>query len=123
MNNASSSGFISLEKAIEMTTRYRENRNAVTNPIYKGQDILPLSDRLNADVFRTLLSKPGCTYIRIYYGMDENLQVRPIIVAVNEKKEDILPSNATLDDESDDIGDDSLRCPPQCPPPSPLNEG
>lgn len=123
MNNASSSGFISLEKAIEMTTRYRENRNAVTNPIYAGKDILPLSDRLNANVFQTLLSKPGCTYIRIYYGMDENLQVRPIVVAVNEKDQDILSSNANLDGESDDVGDDSLRCPPQCPPPSPLNGG
>jgi len=119
MSNASSSGFISLAKAIEMTTRYRQNRNAVINPNFAGQDIIPLSDRFDAKVFQKLLEKPGCTFIRIYYSMDENLKIRPIIVAANENDEDILPTNANL--EGDDIGDDSLRCPPLCPPPSPLN--
>jgi len=121
MNNASSSGFITLAKAVEMTTRYRQNRNGVINPIYSGSDIIPLSDRFSAKVFETLINKPGCAYIRVYYGMDEHLQIRPIVVAVDENDQDILPANANL--ESDDIGDDSLRCPPQCPPPSPLNEG
>lgn len=105
-----------------MTTRYRQNRNEVTNPKYAGQDILPLSDRFDVRVLTTLASKAGCAYIRLYYGMDENLQVRPIVVAVDENDNDILPTNANLEDEGEDIGDDTLRCPPLCPPPSPLNE-
>jgi len=120
MSNTSSPGFISLAKAIDMTSRYRQNRNNVIKTEYSGQDILALSDRFNANVFTTLLNKPGCAFIRLYYGMDENLQVHPIVVAVDENDQDILPVNANL--EGDDIGDDTLRCPPLCPPPSPLNE-
>jgi hypothetical protein len=122
MNNASSSGFISLDKAIEMTTRYRKNRNVVINPTYAGQDILALSDRFDAKVFATLLAKPGCAYIRIYYGMEEDLKIRPLVVAVDENDKDILTSDTNLDAEGEDVGDDSLRCPPLCPPPSPLNQ-
>jgi hypothetical protein len=121
MSNGSSSGFITLAKAIEMTTRYRQNRNVVISPAYQGQDIIPLSDRFNAKVIMALVSKPDCAFIRIYYGMDENLQLRPIVVAVNENDEDILPAGSNLEGENEDIGDDSLRCPPLCPPPSPLN--
>jgi len=121
MSNASSSGFITLAKAIEMTTRYRQNRNVVINPQYAGQDIIPLSDRFDVKVFGALISKPNCAFIRVYYGMDENLQVRPIVVAVNENNEDILPGSSNLEGENEDIGDDSLRCPPLCPVPSPLN--
>ena len=124
MSNGSSSHFISLEKAVEMTKRYRQNREAVTNPNYAGKDILALSDKFDKSVFEILLSKPSCSGIRIYYGMDIDLKIHPIVVAVNEKNEDILPgsgASSTLDD-GDDIGDDTLRCPPICPPGSPLNQ-
>lgn len=122
MSNGSSTGFISLARAIEMTTRYRQNRNSVIDPKYTGQDIIPLSDRFDAKVFAALLAKPGCAYIRIYYGMDNDLKIRPVAVAVDGNDSDILPSSANLEGEGEDIGDDTLRCPPLCPPPSPLNE-
>ena len=120
MDNASSSGFISLAKAKEMTARYRQNRNSVISPSYAGQDIIPICDKFDRNVFDKLLLKPNCMAIRLYYGMDESLKVHPIVVAVNEKDEDILPDESNLE-EGDDIGDDTLRCPPLCPPPSPLN--
>ena len=120
MDNASSSGFISLAKAKEMTTRYRQNRNSVISPTYAGQDLIPICDKFDRNVFDKLLSKPNCTAIRLYYGMDASLKIHPIVVAVNEKDEDILSGDSNL--EADDIGDDSLRCPPYCPPPSPLNQ-
>ena len=124
MAKASSSGFISLTKAKEMTARYRQNRNSIINPSYSDQDIIPICDKFDRNIFDKLLSKPGCSAIRLYYGMDESLKIHPIVVAVNEKDEDILPneSNLETDDIGDDIGDDTLRCPPYCPPPSPLNE-
>ena len=65
MSNGSSSHFISLEKAVEMTKRYRQNREAVTNPTYAGKDILTLSEKFDKSVFEILLAKPGCTGIRI----------------------------------------------------------
>ena len=126
MSNAQSPGFIPLQKAIEMTKTYRQNRNEVTNPVYAGKDILALSDRFDRKVFETLLAKPECVYIRLYYGMDQNMQIRPIVVAVDKDNKDILPDLSNLEEggegEGDDVGDDTIRCPPICPVPSPLNE-
>ena len=120
MSNGSSSHFISLQKAIEMTTRYRQNKEAVTNPTYAGRNILAICDKFDRSMFEILLAKQGCVAIRLYYGMEVDLTIHPIVVAVNQNDEDILPSDGNL--EGDDIGDDTLRCPPYCPVPSPLNQ-
>lgn len=117
------SHFITLQQAIDMTTRYRDNKNNVISPDYAGKNIIALSDTFPREVFDKLLSKSGCSGIRIYYGMDTDLKVHPIVVAINANNEDILPdqsATSTLDGE--DIGDDAMRCPPLCPPPSPLNQ-
>ena len=122
MSNGLSTGFISLSKAIEMTTRYRQNKNAVIAPAYSGNDILAICDTINKAAIEALLAKPGCTAIRLYYGMDDALQLRPILVAVNQNDEDILPANTVNNDVvGTDIVDDTVRCPPWCPPPSSLN--
>jgi hypothetical protein len=122
MSNGSSTGFISLQEAIEMTTRYRQNKAAVINPTYSGNNILAICDTFNKAAIETLLAKPGCTAIRLYYGMNAELQVRPILVAVNKDDEDMLPPNtAGITTTGEDIVDDTLRCPPFCPPPSALN--
>jgi hypothetical protein len=122
MNNQSS-GFISLPKAIEMTTRYRQNKNTILTPEYAAKDVLSICDTFNKAAIETLLQKPGCAALRLYYGMDEKMVVRPIMVAVNEKDEDMLPAISTLEsgDGGKDIVDDTIKCPPICPPPSPLN--
>lgn len=124
MNNASSSGFISLAKAIEMTTLYRKNKEAIIAPSFAGKNILSICDTFNKAAVAALLAKPDCTAIRLYYGMGDDLQIRPILVAVNAKDMDILPDGSTLDSEDigEDIVDDTVKCPPICPPPSPLNE-
>lgn len=117
----SSTGFISLSKAIEMTTRYRENKDIVTTPAHHNS--LPICDTFKKSAVATLLIKPDCAAIRLYYGMNEDLVICPILVAVNENDEDILPAVSTLDgeDPGEDIVDDTIKCPPICPPPSPLN--
>ncbi|MBS4065290.1 MAG: hypothetical protein KGZ74_12060 [Chitinophagaceae bacterium] len=123
MNQQPSSGFISLPQAIEMTARYRQNRNTILASQYTGKDILSICDTFNKEAIETILKKPGCCALRLYYGMDENMIVRPIMVAVNEKDEDMLPAISTLEsgEEDKDIVDDTIKCPPICPPPSPLN--
>lgn len=117
---AQSPGFISLEKAIEMTQRYRQNKNTVIASSHAGKDILANSDKFDRKVFETLLARPNCKAIRVYYGMREDLKICPIVVAVDANDLDILPASSAA--EGDDIGDDTIRCPPICPPPSPLNE-
>ncbi len=121
MSNGSSTGFISLNKAIEMTSRYRQNKNAVIDPAFSGNDILAICDTINKAAIEALLAKQGCSAIRLYYGMNDDLQLRPILVAVDQNDEDILPNTGNNDEVGTDIVDDALRCPPWCPPPSSLN--
>ena len=115
-------GFISLQQAIDMTTRYRQNKGSVIDPAFSGADILSVCDTFNKAAIEALLAKPGCASIRLYYGMNNGLQVRPILVAVDKNDRDMLPANGSDSAATvEDIVDDTLRCPPWCPPPSSLN--
>lgn len=100
--------FISLETAIAMTTRLRSHHNRV----------LPVSETFDRVAFDQLLSQPGCTQLRIYYGMDEAMQTHAIVVGVNEKNEDILPTTENPDGVIVEAG---KLCPPFCAVSSLLN--
>lgn len=102
---------ISLQQAIVLTTRYRNNQPAGC----------PLSEAFNVDAIEKLVSTPGCRFIRIYYGMKEDGNVVAILVAANEDNEDILPGNDALTTAEPVIIEDAFVCPPLCPKPSPLN--
>jgi hypothetical protein len=134
--------FIPLEKAKQMTALYRKEKE------HKEKIILPLSETFDAEPFRTILNKPGCVSVRIYYGMDDEKRLHAIIVGVNDKNEDMLTDtqstkstlnstttttdNTTVDSSSTTTGDvtdlvedtiieEGQSCPPVCPPTSPLN--
>ena len=117
------SQFIPLDKAVAMTTLYRNQKENVLSEPFKGKNILCISETFDRVVIDTLLAKPGCEAVRIYYGMDEELKIHAIVVPVNGKNEDILPSGApnALTDDDDDIAEEAKRCPDDCAPPSPLN--
>lgn len=108
--------------AIEMTSRYRANKDAILNSSYTNQDILALSDTMNKEALRDLMDDTNCKAFRIYYGMDADLKIKPIIVGVNEDNEDMLPPPDSLSEVIYTIADDTQRCPPICPPSSYLNE-
>jgi hypothetical protein len=105
---------ISLQAAIEMTTLYRANKPSDS----------PLCETFEMAAIQKLLATPGCASLRIYYGMKENREVHAILVAANSEGEDILPLHKASSSEEDDeeiILEDGYRCPPLCPPGSPLN--
>ena len=106
--------FIPLSQAVEMTTRFRTNKDNVVALSFSGQDILANSDTFDVQSIKELLNKPNCTAVRLYYGMDETLKIKPILVAVNGSDEDIIEGDQTAID-------DTIRCPPICPLSSPLN--
>lgn len=118
------SHFIALPRAIEMTSLYRSQKENILALAFKNQNILPVCETFNRTDLDTVLSHNGCVGLRVYFGMDELLKVRVIMVGVNENNEDMLPVTSALETDSD-TGDDILeeghRCPPACPPPSPLN--
>lgn len=125
--------FISLEKAKTMTALYRREKDNVVANEHRGKGTLSLSETFDAECFRAVLSKPECTGIRIYYGMDDLLKVHAIVVGVNSNNEDILPlmqntastidTTITVSTDDDDTGiiEEGISCPPGCPPPSALN--
>jgi hypothetical protein len=113
MNNV-----ISLQQAIDMTTRFRDQNNS------GGKYSVFNCETFDRAVFDQILSQTGCVKMRIYSGLDENNVYHAIIVGVNEKDEDMLPTelNSTVTgDGKNTIGEDGITCPPYCPPPSPLN--
>lgn len=124
MNNV-----ITLDQAIQMTTLFREQRAGLLRPDLADKNILLTSETFDRAAFDQILSQPGCTGLRVYYGMKEDLQLRAIIVGVNANNEDLLPSNAgttgaepagTMADSAL-IAEDGITCPPICAPSSPLN--
>lgn len=114
--------FITLNNAVEMTGRYRSDKEAILATAYQNQNILPNSETFNRNAFDTLLATEGCAGIRIYYGMDENLKLHAILVAVNEDNEDLLPQQNSLTVTDPPIVEEGQRCPDLCPPPSELND-
>ena len=116
------SNFISLEQAVAMTTRYRNEMEAVLAPAYKGKDILPICETFDRSSFDALLAEQGAMFIRIYLGMGADSKIRVIAVAASEKGDDILPAaGKALADDGASIVEDGIRCPTNCPAASPLN--
>lgn len=113
---------ISLEQAIELTTRYRNEKEQILKPEYAGKNILALSETYDKSAFEQLTGQPGCVKIRAYFGMDENKNIKLLFVGANDKNEDMLPLNAqAIAGGGASIQDIGQRCPPICPPSSPLN--
>jgi len=86
---------------------------------------MPLCETFSREAIDRLLATPGCTQIRIYYGIKEAMDISAILVAADAEDGDLLPAlteNFNSGDEDDlIIVDDSFRCPPHCPPSSLLN--
>jgi len=104
---------ISLQTAIDMTSRYKGKR-----PIN-----FPICETFEKTAIQKLLDTAGCASFRIYYGMKADERVDAILVAVDAEGNDILPPLANTDTGTTDpvIIEDGYRCPDDCPPSSSLN--
>ncbi len=117
------SHFITLERAQQMTSLYRRERENVLQPEHKDKNILPIAETFDRAAFDAVLAKEGCASIRIYYGMDDALKLHALIVGADKMGKDIIAATQpglVLDGEGDDIIEDGQRCPDECSPPSPL---
>ncbi|HMK05167.1 MAG TPA: hypothetical protein VK489_13275 [Ferruginibacter sp.] len=85
------SHFIPLPQAVEMTARYREDKERILVPEMRGKNILPVCETFNRDAFDLLLNEGGCVGLRLYFSMGVDLKIRIIAVGVNSKNEDMLP--------------------------------
>ena len=113
---------ISLQQAIEMTSRYRKEKGVILRPEV-DKNVLPICESFNKTAFEELSRQPGCVGIRCYFGMDEKNNIKVLFVGVNDKDEDMLPpAGPQLAGGGSSIADVGQRCPPICPPSSPLND-
>jgi hypothetical protein len=118
--------FITHAQAREMTRRFRENRDNVLQPEYKGRYLIPDAETFDRAAFDQVLAQEGCTALRIYYGMDEKLDVHAIIVGVDKEGRNIVPTTTATNEEGDPESGEGdgftgfietgVRCPPTCPP-------
>lgn len=105
---------ISLQEAIALTTRYRNN------PVTDA----PFSETYDAASVKVMLNQLGCQSFRLYLGRKPDQKICSVLVAVDENGNDILPPTGlvTITDDEGIILEDAIQCPPICPPPSPLNQ-
>ena len=118
---------ISQDKVKQLTSNYEKNKTKILKKKFHGEAILPTSETFDRAAFDQLLSQDGCVAVRIYFGMDEDLNVKLVVVGVNEKDHDIRPSVSSLKKlKNGDMIDEpvlalasGIRCPPYCTPPPP----
>ena len=119
--------FITLDRAKQLTGKYKKNKIKINT------ETLPICETFDSTPFLTVLNKPGCMGLRIYFGMDEQNMVKVLIVGIDANDRDMItipppitslaaPVEGTIydDDGSHDIIEEGLTCPPVCPPDSPL---
>ncbi len=105
-----------------MTTLYRAQMNTILADEFRGQDILVKSEVFSKEQVEKLLAKPGCGFLRIYYGMSQDLTIHALLVSADGSGGDILCNDEEANNEvAEDVLDEADRCPPFCPPASPLN--
>lgn len=114
---------ISLDEAKKMTKKFRDDKDKIVRDEFRGKHLLPDCESFDRIVFDILLQREDCKGVRIYYGMREGSQeVHAIVVGFDAEGKDILPTSGLLMDGTDpEIIENSVPCPPSCPPPSELN--
>jgi hypothetical protein len=111
---------ITLEEGAVMTALYRAEMENVIAPEYKDMGILPICESFDRTAFDSLLALGNCTGVRIYCGMDTNLQIKFVVCGVGENNEDVyIP--ASPGSQEFKVIDQGMRCPDICPPESELN--
>jgi hypothetical protein len=112
---------IKLDVAKKMIGHYKKERERVIRDEHRGKKMLPTCETFDAEAIATLLKQPGCVKVRIYLGMDDNKEVKIILVGVNEKGEDQVPNATEKSLDTYVILEEGERCPDACPPISTLN--
>ena len=118
---------ISTEQIKNLKFKYAQNKNSILKEPFNQNDTLPTSETFERAAFDKILAQDGCVGVRIYYGMDDDLQVSLILIGVDRNGQDIQKTGGNLSKKKDgDISDDpimafsgGLRCPPNCEPPPP----
>lgn len=101
-----------------MVKTYLENKSKVL----PGDLTLPNTETFDSDAFVELLNQPDCVKIRLYYGMNEKLEICAIILGVDSNGNEITIKGKEnlvgINDLDEYVIEKSTKCPPNCPPES-----
>lgn len=118
---------ISRKEAIEQIGRYKKEKKKLLADAYKNKNVLPTCETFARSAMEDLLAQPGCAYIRVYYALNDKDDVHLVLVGADADGKDIVPAADTslvlMRTAGSDgvIIENGVRCPSDCPPPSPLN--
>jgi hypothetical protein len=107
------SHFITRGKADEMIRLYKEMKDKIIDPLYIDRELLANCESFDRAAIEALLGQANCSRIRIHYGMDVDLKVHAIMVAVDDTDNEIIPGNP--DETTEQIIENGSRCPTVCP--------
>ena len=114
---------ISSDKLKKLKSDYAQKKNSILKESYQATDTLPTFEIFDRASLEQILALEGCIGVRMYYGMDENMEVQLIAVGVDENGKDIQSTSNSVDktnvDDSFMAFSSLLRCPPDCTPPPP----
>ena len=91
-----------LDTAAEWTANYRNASPGAVKAHFIGRDLI-----------NKMLEQDGCMGLRIYYALDEKGDKQLIIFGADKDENDLYNGI---------IAEKAIKCPPDCPKGSPLNE-
>jgi len=125
--------FISMKTASELSSNFRHgvvnlSRQLKDSTYLNTNFSMPLSEEFNRDAICALLNQKGAKGIRICLGQDNKGVIRMVLVAVNEKGNDItgkskkIMKTTAFEEDPDSLALESgQRCPTLCDMESILN--
>lgn len=107
------SHFINRGKAEEMILRYKDMKDKVLATTYLNREILASSESFDRAAISGLMAQTNCSKLRIHFGMDTDLKIHAIMVAVDDSGNEIIPDDP--DAITEQIVENGSRCPTVCP--------
>ena len=118
---------ISLNDAKKFTAGYRAEKAEFMTPDKIKEKEAKKGGFFGKDDLIELLNQKGCIGMRYYYGRNDDGSKNLVLVGVDEKGNDILPSSEKADFVVEKANDDGIileqarPCPPWCPKSNGLN--
>ncbi len=105
--NGSDGGRIDLTTARQWVKNFRDANQSPSEIVshYYGRNTLD-----------QILSQPGCTGIRVFYGINDSQEKELLVVGVDNKGNNMLPASPVVVPGDNSVMDNSYPCPPFCPP-------
>lgn len=104
-----SENYIDLPSAIELTRRYKENKEALVSTEFN--DSMHIAETFDASAIQAILNQPGCTHFRAYFGMKEDKKICLVFVGVNDQDYDMVGNQPYGEGIIVEYG---RLCPPVC---------